>query len=238
MCNCFACVALIISALIAKWRKGARCGAFQRIFDDGYCKNCSKIRGSCSSRDPARRVSPAGPLCHCFAGIMRSNCALEEGRREERERERGGNKKRRRRGKRKKRRRKKGRKERGTNRVGRTGSIDRREEKEKPSCPPPLKSQEGFECASLAFIIHARIYSCEPGKLNPKEKAFDRCGRKMWLAFDPGHRYSTRPEYIGTKRSNSSSSSFVNGGYRSSFFSSRIVEDRKNPFERRRRRKK
>lgn len=74
-------------ALIAQ---EGRPDGFQRIFDDGYCKNCSKIRGSCSSRDPARRVSPAGPLCHCFAGIMRSNCALEEGRREERENKKKG----------------------------------------------------------------------------------------------------------------------------------------------------
>lgn len=160
MCNCFACVALIISALIAKWRKGARCGAFQRIFDDGYCKNCSKIRGSCSSRDPARRVSPAGPLCHCFAGIMRSNCALEEGRREERERggeikkEEEGEKGRRGGGK------KEEKKEERIESVARDRSIDGRKKKS-PLAPPPLPLSRVKRASSAlrSRLLYTRVYT-------------------------------------------------------------------------------
>lgn len=131
---------------------------FQRIFDDGYCKNCSKIRGSCSSRDPARRVSPAGPLCHCFAGIMRSNCALEEGRREERE-----NKKKEEGEKRKKRKRRK-RKERGTNRVGRT--IDREEKKSPLLCPQESRGLR--EC--FARVLCTRV-PVRAGKVESERKS-------------------------------------------------------------------
>lgn len=142
-------------ALIAQ---EGRPDGFQRIFDDGYCKNCSKIRGSCSSRDPARRVSPAGPLCHCFAGIMRSNCALEEGRREERE-----NKKKEEGEKRKKRKRRK-RKERGTNRVGRT--IDREGKKSPLLCPQESRGLR--EC--FARVLCTRV-PVRAGKVESERKS-------------------------------------------------------------------
>lgn len=171
---------------------------FQRIFDDGYCKNCSKIRGSCSSRDPARRVSPAGPLCHCFAGIMRSNCALEEGRREERE-----NKKKEEGEKRKKRKRRK-RKERGTNRVGRT--IDREEKKSPLLCPQESRGLR--EC--FARVLCTRV-PVRAGKVESERKsAFDRCvAARCVLAFNPS--FDSSRKY----RSNSS----IKTGYRFHFHS-------------------
>lgn len=91
---------------------------------------------------------------------MRSNCALEEGRREERE-----NKKKRGRVGGEKEEEEEEKEKRKRNESGR--SHDRSGGKEKPSLAP--KSQEGLESALLAFYI--RAYSCEPGKLNLKEKA-------------------------------------------------------------------
>lgn len=83
---------------------------------------------------------------------MRSNCALEEGRREERERE--NKKKRRGRGEKEEERKRRKRKERkeGIGSVAR--SIGRK--RKALSCAP--KSQEGFESASLAFYVYARAH--------------------------------------------------------------------------------